>query len=256
VKHPIFTQAIVRKPAGNFAAGISESGLGAPDPERACEQHAAYCRTLEACGLALTVLDADPAFPDSTFVEDTAVVTGRIAVITRPGHEKRRGEEVAIRDVLSRLMPVAAIEHPGTLDGGDVLQAGDHFFIGRSARTNDDGGAQLGAILSRHGYTSETVEVTESLHLKSDVAYIGSNNLVAAGAMAGRGEFERFTTVVVDERERYAANCLFVNGRLLIARGFPMLRDTVRSLGYDTIELEMSEFRKMDGGLSCLSIRF
>ncbi len=246
----------MRRPGSNYAKAISDGGLGAPDLEKALEQHEAYCRSLEACGLELIVLDADPAFPDSAFVEDTAVVTEKVAVIARPGHANRRGEEIVIREVLSQFRPVVAIEQPGTLDGGDILQAGDHFFIGRSRRTNEEGAEQLRAILSQHGYTSEIIEVTESLHLKSDVNYIGNNNLVAAGEMAGRAEFEEFTMIVVDEQERYAANCLLVNDHLLIAKGFPKIRDTVLSLGYDAIELEMSEFQKMDGGLSCLSIRF
>lgn len=256
MKHHIFANAVVRKPGSNFAEGISTGGLGKPDFEKALQQHELYCRALEACGLNLIVLEDDPDFPDSPFVEDTAVVTEKVAVITRPGDVKRRGEEIAVKDVLSRFRTLEHIEPPGTVDGGDILRIGDHFFTGLSGRTNEEGANQLRSILLRYDYTTSTIEVTESLHLKSDVNYIGKNNIVVTGELADCKEFEGLTKVVVGEHERYAANCLFVNDHLLIPEGYPKIRDTVQSLGYNTIALAMSEFQKMDGGLTCLSIRF
>src|SRR3954469_25832550 len=143
-----FTHAIVRPPAATFSSGITSSGLGPPDLALALEQHEAYCRTLERLGLSLIRLAPDAAFPDSTFVEDTAIVTGRGAILTRPGAPSRAGEVTALGAALAPWFPkLDGITAPGTVDGGDVCEAGDHFFIGVSQRTNAEGAAQLGAWL-------------------------------------------------------------------------------------------------------------
>ena len=153
-----FTHAIVRPPADTFAAGITSSSLGAPDLALALEQHEAYCRTLERLGLSLVRLAPDPDFPDSTFVEDAAIVTTRSAILTRPGAASRAGEVAALGAVLGEWFPeLAEITAPGTVDGGDVCEAGQHFFIGLSDRTNSEGAAQLAEWLARH-----------ALHLQPD----------------------------------------------------------------------------------------
>jgi len=121
----MFTKAIVRKPAHTFANGITEAKLGKPDYKLALKQHDAYCEALAKCGLELIVLEANPDFPDSCFVEDTAVVTKDFGVIARPGNKKRLGEEIEIKKVLEPLLPLYSITEPGTLDGGDVMQAGN-----------------------------------------------------------------------------------------------------------------------------------
>ena len=140
----MFTKAIVRGVPGTIADGITSAKLGKPDYEKAREQHGRYVEALERCGLEVTVLDADEGFPDSVFVEDTAIVTERCAILTRPGAESRRGEVRGIGPVLSRLYGgVERIEDPGTLDGGDVLRAGDHFYVGLTQRTNRSGAEQL-----------------------------------------------------------------------------------------------------------------
>src|SRR6267142_1211717 len=130
----MFTKAIVRLPSANFATGLTSVDMGTPDHGLALEQHEAYCAALERCGLTLTRLEADPHYPDSTFVEDTAVLTERCAIITRPGAPTRAGEVEVISEVLGLFYSsILNIQQPGTLDGGDVCQAGDHFFIGISA---------------------------------------------------------------------------------------------------------------------------
>src|SRR3954447_11357396 len=139
-----FTRAIVRPPASSFAKGITSSDLGAPDLSLALEQHEAYCRTLERLGLALARLPGDAELPDSTFVEDAAIVTSKGAILTRPGAPSRAGEVTAMGAALAQWFPrLDRITPPGTLDGGDVCEAGDHFFIGVSHRTNPEGAAQL-----------------------------------------------------------------------------------------------------------------
>lgn len=257
-----FRRAIVRPPAANFADGLTTvaDALGAPDVDDALAQHEAYCRALESCGLVLTRLPADPRHPDSTFVEDAAILTPRGAILTRPGAPSREGEVAAIADALAPSYPEAArIEAPGTLDGGDICEAGDHFFIGVSHRTNEEGARQLARLLAASGYTSTPVDIrgiSSILHLKSGIAWLSDRRLVVIDALAGHPAFSGWERVRVDPEEEYAANCVAVNEALLVPAGYPRLETRLSDLGYRTLPLAMSEFRKMDGGLSCLSLRF
>jgi dimethylargininase len=151
------------------------------------------------------------------------------------------------------------IEAPGMLDGGDICEAGNHFLIGVSARTNEEGASQLARILARQGYTSTVIDIRSTpgiLHLKSGIAYLGDNRMAVIDALADHPALAGYAQVRVDAGEEYAANCIRVNDRVLIAAGFPRLATKLRELGYALVELDMSEFRKMDGGLSCLSLRF
>lgn len=253
-----FTRAIVRPPSQSFAAGLTTSGLGAPDVALAQAQHATYCRGLESCGLSLTRLVADERFPDATFVEDAAVVTPQGAVITRPGAPSREGEVSAIREALASFHAgFDEIEAPGTLDGGDICEAGSHFFLGVSHRTNAHGARQLAAILGRWGFSSSCVDIRGTsgiLHLKSGIAWLGGRRLLAIASLADR--FPGWDLLVVPEGEEYAANAVLVNDRLLVSTGFPRTHELLRGAGLELLPLDMSEFRKMDGGLSCLSLRF
>jgi dimethylargininase len=255
-----FTRAIVRPPCANFADGLTTAGLGAPDLALARAQHEAYVRALEACGLAVTRLPADDRFPDSTFVEDTAVLARGLAVLCRPGAPSRAGEVAAIRAAVeAEFADVAAIEAPGTVDGGDVCEAGDHVFVGVSERTNEEGARQLAAFLATRGLTSSLVDVRGIpglLHLKSGIAWLGERTLALSARFAEREEFAGWDLLRVPEGEDYAANAVLVNGRVLVAAGFPRLEAALRARGLAPLPLGMSEFRKLDGGLSCLSLRF
>jgi dimethylargininase len=255
-----FTRAIVRPPAATFAAGITTSGLGPPDLALALEQHEAYCRTLERLGLALVRLGPDAAFPDSTFVEDAAIVTARGAMLTRPGAPSRAGEVAALGAALGRWFPeLEAITAPGTVDGGDVCEAGPHFFIRLSARTNGEGAAQLAAWLEQRGFGSSVIDIRRMpglLHLKTGLAWLGGRRLLATDEVAGDEALGGWEVVRVPAGEEYAANCVRVNDVVLIAQGYPATAALLGALGYEIAGLEMSEYRKMDGGLSCLSVRW
>jgi dimethylargininase len=251
-----FTHAITRKPGKNFAQGLTTSKLGLPDYEVISNQHDAYIETLRSIGLEVFVLEEQPDYPDAHFVEDSAVVTPDVAVITRPGAEARQGEEDTTAPVLAQYRKTVHIQLPGTLDGGDVLMVGYHFFIGISKRTNTEGAEQLGKILEAYGNTWETIPVEAGLHLKSSINYLGNNTLIVAKDFANKEELERYDKIVVDETESYAANTLWINDVLLTPKGFPITRDKLYSLKLKIIELDMSEVRKMDGGLTCWSIRF
>jgi dimethylargininase len=254
-----FTRAVVRPPAPNFADGLTRAELGKPIFTLAKAQHERYCEELERCGLRLTHLQAAARHPDGPFVEDAAILTRRGAVIARPGAEIRRGEVDSVREALLELAPtLGEIEAPGTLDGGDVCEVDSCFLIGISARTNEEGARQLSAMLAGAGYDSLTVDIRglpELLHLKSGLAALDGERLIAVPALADREELRRYATVRVAEAESYAANSVCLNGRVLIARSFPMLERALVKLDYTVVTLEMSEFRKMDGGLSCLSLR-
>lgn len=205
-------------------------------------------------------LPPDERYPDSPFVEDPAIVTKRGAVIARPGTPTRLGETDDIRRALvHHYSEINTIVAPGTVDGGDVCEAGDHFFIGLSRRTNEAGAAQLAHILESYGYSSSLIDIRglgNILHLKSGMAWIGDNRLVVIDSLSERKEFSPYDLVHVNSFEEYAANCLFIDNRILLPAGFPVLARQLEDLNYTTIALEMSEFQKMDGGLSCLSLRF
>jgi dimethylargininase len=259
-----FTRAIVRAPARTFAAGLSSAAAGPPDLDKALDQHARYVQALRDCGLEITTLQPDDAYPDSTFVEDTAVITERGAIVMRPGAPSREGETASMRMCLRNFYPeLPAIEAPGTVDGGDICEADGHFLIGVSARTNEHGARQLAQHLHRWGYSSSVIDIRANpalLHLKSGIAYLGD------GVWVGQGSIERELrsqtgivvrdVITVTPGEAYAANCVRVNGAVLVAVGYPLVNAAIEARGCRVVPLEVSEFRKMDGGLSCLSLRF
>jgi dimethylargininase len=253
----MFTYAVARKPCKNFARGLTTTVSTEPaDYDLMFKQHAAYLQALTAAGLEVIVLDPLPDFPDAHFVEDTAIVTPNVAVITNPGAASRRGEEESIAAALAEFRKIEHIQHPGTVDGGDVLQVGSQFFIGLSERTNKQGAEQLGRILQNHGYTWTTVPVSAGLHLKSSVNYVGRNTLLISNDFARNEQFKAYDHILMEKAEAYAANTLLVNEYLLMPAGFPHTRKQLEPLGFKIIALETSEVRKMDGGLTCMSLRF
>lgn len=252
-----FTKAIVRDPARTLNKGLTEARLGKPDYELALRQHAAYVEALEACGVTVITLEADDRFPDSVFVEDVAICTPEGAIITRPGAPSRREETSLIQDEISRhFSKVCRIESPGTLDGGDILQTGSHFYIGLSNRTNAEGAAQLQSFLQEFGYTSSVVTLEEVLHLKTGVSYLGKNTLLVSGEFVDKKEFNDFRKIIVKPEEAYASNAIRVNEKVLIPEGFPDTQGQLETAGFESLTVPMSEFEKLDGGLSCLSLRF
>ena len=253
----MFSHAITRKPCENFAHGLTTTVSSAPaDYGLMLKQHAAYLEALSAAGLEVIVLDPQPDYPDAHFVEDTAVVTSDVAVITIPGAAARQGEEESIIPVLADFRKIERIQAPGTVDGGDVLQVGNHFFIGLSERTNQEGAEQLGRILQRYNHTWATVAVGAGLHFKSSVNYVGQNMLLVTSDFRSKKQLEGYDQIVLDPAETYAANTLLVNEHLLIPAGYPVTRQRLKTLGLNMIELEVSEVRRMDGGLTCMSLRF
>ena len=253
----MFTKAIVRTPSKSMVNGLTSANLGKPNYELALKQHQEYIAALTKCGLQVKVLPADERFPDSTFVEDTALLTKKCAVVSNPGAPTRRGEITEMKQALKSYY--STIEHvtpPATVEPGDIMMVGDHFYIGLSKRTNEDGAAQMITILNKYGYTGSAIFMKDMLHLKTGVAYLENNNLLAFGEFLDEEQFQSFNIIEVDEEESYAANCIWVNNYVLVPKGFPKTRDKIINAGYSIIEVDVSEFRKLDGGLSCLSLRF
>ena len=253
----MFISAIVRKPCRAMVNGLSNTNLGRPDYQKALHQHADYIEALRECGLKVTVLPAEEEFPDSTFVEDVALLTPNGAVLTNPGAPSRRLETRSMLKTLHDFYDkVEIIEEPGTVEAGDIMMVGEHYYIGLSERTNLAGAEQMISILENYGFHSSMVTLTDVLHLKTGLGYLENNNLLACGEFLNMPEFQHYNLLKVDAYEAYAANSVWINGTVLTPGGFPKTRSLIESAGYKVREVDVSEFQKLDGGLSCLSLRF
>ncbi len=203
----MFSKAIVRTPCRAMVNGISNANSGVPDYENALVQHADYINALRECGLDVTVLEADENFPDSTFVEDAALMTPSCAILTNPGAVSRTNETQAMLPVLHDFYDkVEMINAPGTVEAGDIMMVGDHYYIGLSERTNQEGAQQMINILKKYGMTGSVVDLTEVLHLKTGLGYLENNNLLAMGEFLEKSEFSKYNLLKVSEDETYAAN--------------------------------------------------
>lgn len=255
-----FNRAIVRTPCKALTQGITSAPeLGKPVFEQALKQHKAYIQALEQCGVTVSILDAAEQYPDSCFIEDVAVLTEKCAIITNPGAPSRNGEKDLAVEEISKYYKADTMHHilsPGTLDGGDVMMVGDTFYVGESARTNAEGIRQFSDILSQYGYRCIPVDLKEVLHLKTGVNYLEHNHLLVSGEFVDNPLFDSFHKIVIPENEAYAANCIWVNDTIIVPEGYPKVLAKIKELGYPTICVDVSEFRKLDGGLSCLSLRF
>ncbi len=256
----MFKNIIVRRPGKSVCKGITSCPeLGEPDYQLALKQHDDYIAALKKCGCKVTVLEAMEDFPDSCFVEDTAVLTSKVAIISRPGADSRREESKYMIETIKQFYPEDKIEYivaPGTMEGGDVMMVGNHFYIGKSARTNDEGCRQFIEILEKHGHTGTVVELKEMLHLKTGVNYLENNNLLISGEFLLNELFDQYNQYEIPEDEGYAANCIWVNDKVIVPSGYPKVKKMVEDMGYEVLTVDTSEYKKLDGGLSCLSLRF
>jgi len=254
----MFKNTIVRRPGHSLVNGITSAPeFGKPDYELAIKQHDSYIKALKSCGVEVTVLGEDERFPDSCFVEDVAVCTKKFAMIAKPGASSRKGEEKEIIEVIKNFYnDIEYIKEPGTLEGGDVMMVGDHFYVGLSKRSNREGAKQLIKALKKYGMSGSIVEMSEMLHLKSGLAYLEDNVLLITGEFINNLEFKKFNKIIIDEEETYSANCIRVNDYLLVPAGYPKTKEKIEAAGFKVIAVDTSEYRKVNGGLSCLSLRF
>lgn len=235
--------------------------LAAVPPEPAIDvalarvQHAAYRAALAALGARVVVLDADEACPDGCFVEDTAVVAGGLALLTRPGAPSRQAEGAAVGAALAARMEVVGMDAPATLDGGDCLRLGRTLYIGRSARTNAAGIARAAEVFAPRGVRVVALDLPAGvLHLKCVCAPLADDRvLLARGALADDA-FAGVERVWVPAEEAYAANAVAVGGGVVVSEGFPRTRETLERAGFEVLAVPTTEVRKADGSLTCLSI--
>jgi dimethylargininase len=255
--HNRFTHAIIRTPLDNLGDGLTTQDLGAPDFRLALEQYNTYVETLKVCGLDVTTLPGDPAYPDGHFVEDAAVIYGKLAVITQPGAPERFGETKAIAEVLKDKHPVH-MTGEARLDGGDVLLCADRVLIGVGKRTNLAGAEQLRNALQSYDSTIKVdfVPFDGMLHLKSGVTELAPGVLLLSPELKTDFQFDFGESHVVPIAESYAANVLPINDAILIIAGYPTVGELAARYCTQVCALDMTEFQKMDGSLTCLSLRF
>ena len=246
--------ALVRRPSTRLGDGIVTHVDRLPvDPELAAEQHAGYVAALAEAGWQ--VRDVAPAdeLPDSAFIEDAVVVFDGLAVLTRPGAPERlaevEGAEAAVRELG---LDLARIEAPGTLDGGDVLRVGATLYVGRGGRTNDEGIRQLGELVAPRGGTVVAVALDGVLHLKSAVTALPDGTIVCADERCvDTGALPRIRPVP----EEGGSHVVLLGGnRILMAASAPRSADLFRELGLDVTTVDISEFEKMEGCVTCLSV--
>ena len=223
---------------------------------KAEEQHRAYQALLEKCGARVISLPAEPALPDSMFVEDPAIVLDELAIIFPLGTETRRPEAASIAQALARFRKLARVELPGQVEGGDVLRIGRSLFAGLSSRTNAEGIRQLASIVAPYGYQVVSVAVTDCLHLKSAVTYVGRNTLLANRAWFDTKPFAGFAWIDVAAEEPHAANALAIGGTVIFPASFPRTRARLEALGFHVTLLDISELQKAESGLTCSSLLF
>jgi dimethylargininase len=247
--------ALVRRPSPRLAEGVVEHIDRVPvDVDRALHQWERYVATLKGAGWRTVEVPASTDHPDSVFVEDTVVMVRNVAVVARAGHPSRRGEETATERVLTDLgCSVNRIREPGTLDGGDVLKIGDTVYVGRGGRTNADGVRQLRAVVEPLGCTVVPVPVTRVLHLKTAVTALPDGTVIGHEPLMDEPRvFERFLPV---PEEHGTAVVLLGEGRLLMSASAPRTAELLADLGWTPVPVEIDEFEKLEGCVTCLSVR-
>lgn len=249
----VLTHALVRPPADRFREAISSSGA-AIDVALARRQHAEYCQALRAACLTVEALPADERFPDSCFMQDPAVVIAGRAIIGRPGAASRRGEEDGAASALADRFPLHRIVAPGALEGGDVLILPDRVVVGRSARTNAAGIAQLAVALAGTGLPVYAAPVEGYLHLLTAVTRLDDDSLLAVEGWPLPAPLAGLKLLAAPPAEAYAANVLAIGARVIMPAGYPRVAAMLTAHGFEVLPVPMSEFAKADGGVTCLSL--
>ena len=254
-----FRRAITRKPGKSIVGGLRAEDIGTPDLTRMLEAHAAYVATLRSTGAEVVELPPLEDYPDAVFVEDTMLCLPELAIAMRPGAPTRMGEVAEMRPAIAGFYGdrIAEITAPGTIEGGDILVTGREILVGLSARTNREGVAQLFDIVSEYGYSLRLVETPEGvLHFKTDCGLIGPETILSTRRLSASGCFEGYEVLLVPDGEEAASNCIRFNNLVIMAAGFPRTAEMLVGHGYEVVEIDNIECAKLDGGMSCLSLRF
>jgi dimethylargininase len=258
--HPSFefTHALCRLPATSVTDGLRASDHGDPDPVAFAAEHAAYISALRGAGCVVNVLPADEAFPDSVFIEDPALVLNGTAIVLRPGAASRLGEAAALRPaLLENMNDVIDLTTDGYVDGGDILCTDDRVLLGLSARTNGQGAEDLRSIVESLGYTLEVLQTpSEILHFKTESSLLDRQTVLATPALAGSGAFKGLKVLETAIGEEAAANAIRVNAHVFLSAGYPKTAEMLDGAGYSVRILNTSQAALVDGGLSCMSLRY
>jgi dimethylargininase len=252
-----FNRAIVRTPSRSVVDGLRAIDIGAPSYEGVVREHAAYIRALEAAGVTVETLAPLEAFPDSVFVEDTALVFTGAAVLLRPGAATRRDETSEIAAALERNFERVLRLEGGTAEGGDVLATPRAVFIGASARTSLAGAAALGSLLAQIGRRGVVVNTPPGvLHLKSDCSMLDEETILCTPRLAAAEPFPGFRLILTPDGEEGAANALRIGNAVLLADAYPRTAEMLAQAGYRVTPMATAEIAKIDAGLSCMSLRW
>lgn len=247
-------RAIVRPPGRNFKNCLSEHPLHhTVDLELALKQHETYCQALQTTGVNLIRLDPDHHQPDSCFVEDTVVIHENRAIIGRMAKESRCGESAGIEEVLSEYKQLNSVKTPGTLEGGDVIHLPDSLICGITKRTNHDGASQMEYWLQTAVHRIEDPTI---MHIKSHVTYLNKNTVIVNPRYATHPILEPFSKILLPIEETHSANTLTIGNVVLMSKRQTKSSQLVKELGFEVVQLDMSEFEKCDGALTCLSVIF
>jgi dimethylargininase len=226
------------------------------DIGKAVAQHDEYEACLRSLGVAVVSLPALPDLPDAVFVEDPAIVLDDIAIMTRMGAESRRGESASLAEAVARFRPLRWIAEPGTLEGGDVVRIGTTLFVGRSARSNDTGIAQLADELAPFGYAVRTVEMRGCLHLKSACTYLGRDTVLVNRDWVELAAFEHRRVIDVATGEPAAADVLAIGDTAIVPASFPETARILEREGWYALAIDVSELQKAEAGVTCMSLIF
>ncbi len=254
-----FTHAITRKPAASIIRGLRAVDIGAPDLALMQAHHAAYVAALRSTGAVVVELDALNDFPDSVFVEDTALCLPEGAVVMRPGAAPRLGEAAMMAPHLAALYgDLRRIDGTDSfIEGGDILVTETEILVGRSARTNAAGVAELTALVADWGHhVREVFTPPGVLHFKTDCSLLDGQTVLATERLAASGCFDGYRVIHTAPGEEACANAIRFNDLVIMPAGFPATRDRLVTAGYKVTEIGNSECAKLDGGMSCLSLRF
>jgi dimethylargininase len=224
------------------------------DLGRARAQHAAFERVLVQLGFTIRRVPPAPELPDAVFVQDVALVFDEVAVMTRPGAESRRAEVTSVAATLEPLRPLRSIEPPATLDGGDVVCLGRSIYVGRTARTNEEGVRQLADLLRPLGYSVRSVMPTGCLHLQSAVTSVGDRVLLVNPEWIDRRLFGDVEVIAVDPAESFGANALRVGEEIVYPAAFPRTRARLEKRGLKVVTVDLSELAKAEAGVTCCCI--
>ncbi len=258
------TRALVRAVPNTYSDAIANFfGTGPSDVEEARSQHNAYVKALSSNGVEVIIMDADDNHPDCVFVEDQAIIIDGHVLLPVPGHESRRGEQPPIAEFLSGVLEghqICKMELPAIMDGGDILRLGNQFFVGRSTRTNNLGIDELRSLLDHLGYDLRVVDIpNHALHLTS-IASTPSDNIILApeGYLTPEsfGEIpEGCEVIMIPNEEAYGCNTIgFPGNKVILPEGYPTVKETLESRGFETICLDMSQIRAADASPTCCSI--